>query len=248
MNKLSHCAPLLCAVLAIFTVLSIRGFAKTTLGVEMTTEATNKTNIQQKETTKHLTVKVKKFKVKYKKTMFVKKKQKIKVSKIKPTNADNKNIKLFNKSKKVLKIKGFKIKALKTGKGKVIVKSLDNGYKKTIKIKVKKPYPKCCGVKLRYNKRYHITSNPLNTSMGVKYYKGRRETYYSQRVLPGGGLKIPGRHVADDGTIRDKDGYIVVSCDRSFKSYHSTFLTSLGPAKVYDTGCNYGTVDIYCNW
>ena len=84
--------------------------------------------------------------------------------------------------------------------------------------------------------------------MGVKYYKGRRETYYSQRVLPGGGLKIPGRHVADDGTIRDKDGYIVVSCDKGFKSYHSTFLTSLGPAKVYDTGCNYGTVDIYCNW
>lgn len=247
MNKLSHCAPLLCAVLAIFTVLSIKSFAKNTLGVEMTTEATNKTNIQETETTKHL-VQVKKFKVKYKKTMFVNKKQKIKVSKIKPTNADNKKVKLFNKSKKVLKIKGFKIKALKKGKGKIVVKSLDNGYEKTIKIKVKKPYPECCGVRLRYNKRYHITSNPLNTSMGVKYYKGRRETYYSQRVLPGGGLKIPGRHVADDGTIRDKDGYIVVSCDRSFKSYHSTFLTSLGPAKVYDTGCNYGTVDIYCNW
>ena len=230
MNKLSHCAPLLCAVLAIFTVLTIKSFAKNTLGVEMTTEATNKTNIQETETTKHL-VQVKKFKVKYKKTMFVNKKQKIKVSKIKPTNADNKKVKLFNKSKKVLKIKGFKIKALKKGKGKIVVKSLDNGYEKTIKIK-----------------RYHITSNPLNTSMGVKYYKGRRETYYSQRVLPGGGLKIPGRHVADDGTIRDKDGYIVVSCDRSFKSYHSTFLTSLGPAKVYDTGCNYGTVDIYCNW
>ena len=39
------------------------------------------------------------------------------------------------------------------------------------------------------------------------------ETYYSQKVLPGGGLAIPGRHIASDGTIRDKDNYIVVASD-----------------------------------
>lgn len=51
----------------------------------------------------------------------------------------------------------------------------------------------------------------LTPSKGVVYYNGHRETYYSQKVLPGGGLNIPGRHVASDGTIRDADGYICVA-------------------------------------
>ena len=84
--------------------------------------------------------------------------------------------------------------------------------------------------------------------MGVKYYNGHRETWYSQKVLPGSGLKIPGRHVADDGTIRDGDGYIVVASDLSYLSRGSVVMTSLGPGKVYDTGCAYGTIDIYVNW
>jgi hypothetical protein len=28
----------------------------------------------------------------------------------------------------------------------------------------------------------------------------------------------------------------------------SVLMTSLGPAKVYDTGCAYGTVDLYVDW
>ena len=84
--------------------------------------------------------------------------------------------------------------------------------------------------------------------MGVKKFEGHRETWYSQKVLPGGGLKIPGRHVADDGTVRDGEGYIVVASDLSYLSRDSVVLTSLGPGKVYDTGCAYGTIDIYVNW
>jgi hypothetical protein len=25
-------------------------------------------------------------------------------------------------------------------------------------------------------------------------------------------------------------------------------MISLGPAKVYDSGCSYGTIDVYVNW
>lgn len=86
----------------------------------------------------------------------------------------------------------------------------------------------------------------LTRSGGVNYYNGRKETWYSQRVLPGGGLDIPGRHVAEDGTIRDEDGYICVAA--SDLEYGSTVETSLGTGKVYDTGCAAGTTDIYVDW
>lgn len=90
------------------------------------------------------------------------------------------------------------------------------------------------------------TSDPLTKQKGVVYYNGHRETYYSQKVLPGGGLDIPGRHVAEDGTVRDADGYICVASSDYSKG--TVVETSLGTAKVYDSGCASGTVDIYTNW
>ena len=98
-----------------------------------------------------------------------------------------------------------------------------------------------------YNYNYS-DGNVLNPYIGVVYYNGHKETYYSQRVLPGGGLSIPGRHVAEDGTIRDENGYICVAADPSFLPYGSIVETSLGTGKVYDSGCAYGTVDIYTDW
>ncbi len=86
----------------------------------------------------------------------------------------------------------------------------------------------------------------LTPSKGVVYYNGHRETYYSQKVLPGGGLNIPGRHVASDGTIRDADGYICVAS--SDLPWGSIVETSLGTGKVYDCGCASGTIDIYTDW
>jgi hypothetical protein len=103
-------------------------------------------------------------------------------------------------------------------------------------------------IELLYSGRYNVCGNPLTAPMGVKHFNGHRETWYSQKVLPGGGLKSPGRHVADDGTVRDGEGYIVVASDLSYLSRGSVVLTSLGPGKVYDTGCAYGTIDIYVNW
>lgn len=104
------------------------------------------------------------------------------------------------------------------------------------------------GVVLCYSRAYHVSKTVLTKSMGVLRYNGHRETYYSQRVLPGGGLRIPGRHVANDGTVRDKDGYIVVAANPRFYSRGSKLMISLGPAKVYDSGCAYGTIDVYTNW
>lgn len=103
-------------------------------------------------------------------------------------------------------------------------------------------------MKLEYSAPYTTSSSRLTKSRGALYYNGHKETYYSQRVLPGYALNIPGRHVADDGTIRDGDGYISVAANTSYMSKGTILLTSLGPAKVYDSGCAYGTIDIYVNW
>lgn len=93
---------------------------------------------------------------------------------------------------------------------------------------------------------YPTSGGVLTPEKGVVYFNGHRETYYSQKVLPGGGLNIPGRHVASDGTIRDKDGYICVAS--SDLAWGTLVETSLGMGKVYDSGCASGTIDIYTNW
>ncbi len=95
---------------------------------------------------------------------------------------------------------------------------------------------------------YIYPSGPgqLNPWVGVVYFNGHRETYYSQRVLPGHGLNIPGRHVAQDGTIRDENGYICVASSDYPKG--TIVETSLGTGKVYDSGCASGTIDIYTDW
>ena len=101
-------------------------------------------------------------------------------------------------------------------------------------------------LKMEYSARY--TNGGLTKRRGTINFNGHKETYYSEKVLPGNGLRIPGRHVADDGTIRDENGFICVAADPAFLARGTVLITSLGPAKVYDCGCAYGTVDIYVNW
>lgn len=101
---------------------------------------------------------------------------------------------------------------------------------------------------LQYSGIYTYNSGRLTKSRGVVYFNGHKETYYSEKVLPGNGLNIPGRHVADDGTVRDGEGYICVASDYNYLPYGTILLTSLGPARVYDCGCAYGTIDIYTSW
>ncbi len=128
-------------------------------------------------------------------------------------------------------------------------------------VKVKGYEPDETGVKVDFGKygtfqllstkKYLVPgASRLNSWIGVRYFNNHRETYYSQRKpgFAGGALNIPGRHVAEDGTVRDKDGFICVASDLRYCPRYSVVLTTLGPGKVYDTGCAYGTIDLYVDW
>ena len=87
-------------------------------------------------------------------------------------------------------------------------------------------------------------------SAGVVYGDdGTRYTWYSQRVLPGGGLtelNNNGRHVNDEGFVCDGDGYIAIS---SSDHEQGTIIdTPFGEGKVYDSGCASGTIDVYTDF
>ena len=74
-------------------------------------------------------------------------------------------------------------------------------------------------------------------------------TYYSELILPGDGLNIPGRHTTSDGYVCDGDGYVVLAADLSMLPRYSVVDTPFGyTGKVYDTGCAYGTLDVYVGW
>lgn len=82
---------------------------------------------------------------------------------------------------------------------------------------------------------------------GVINWGGYKFTYYSQRVLPGRGLRIPGRHVNAGGYVADKDGYIVVASNPSIPR-GTVINTPFGyKAKVYDrcASCSPNWYDIY---
>lgn len=103
-------------------------------------------------------------------------------------------------------------------------------------------------VQLQYDDPYYIMDNHLTRSNGSIRCFGHRETWYSTNEACGKATArdIPGKHVASDGTIRDRDGYICVAS--SDLSFYSIVMTSVGPGKVYDCGCSHGTIDVYTNW
>ena len=104
------------------------------------------------------------------------------------------------------------------------------------------------GWDLHYSEPYNVTSNHLTRSNGSIRYNGHRETWYSTREACGQttAWSIPGKHTADDGTIRDADGFVCIASSDYGK--HTIIMTSVGPGKVYDTGCSHGTIDVYTNW
>ena len=82
-------------------------------------------------------------------------------------------------------------------------------------------------------------------SAGVVNWGGYRFTWYSQNVLPGGGLNIPGRHVNGSGFVCDGDGYIVAA---TAFGRGTTGNSPWGAWKSYDTGVSGNTVDLYTSW
>lgn len=78
---------------------------------------------------------------------------------------------------------------------------------------------------------------------GVVYSGGFKFTYYSQSVLPGGGLSIPGRHVNADGFVSDGDGYIVLAGSAPLGTVYDTPFGYKG--KIYDRGTYGNHLDVY---
>lgn len=78
---------------------------------------------------------------------------------------------------------------------------------------------------------------------GIIYWGNYKFTYYSQQVLPGGGLYIPGRHVNAEGFVADEDGYIVVANDAPIGTIIETPFGH--KAKVYDRGTVGNHIDVY---
>lgn len=103
-------------------------------------------------------------------------------------------------------------------------------------------------VELQYSAPYQIMDGHLTRSNGSIRVFGHRETWYSTNEPCGKStaVPIPGKHIADDGTIRDEDGYICVAS--SDLPFYSIVMTSVGPGKVYDCGCSSGTIDVYTTW
>ena len=88
--------------------------------------------------------------------------------------------------------------------------------------------------------------------LGVINYNGKRWTYYDEKVLPGKGLNIPGRHTADN-LVQDGSGYVcLASCDYAKGTVLKTPLKKANGSqysgKVYDYCPTSGTVDVYVNF
>ena len=81
---------------------------------------------------------------------------------------------------------------------------------------------------------------------GVMYWSGYRWTYYSETVLPGKGLHIPGRHL-EGAFVCDENGYICLASDKLSKG--TVVSTPFGKqGKVYDCGVGRNdTLDVYVN-
>lgn len=83
---------------------------------------------------------------------------------------------------------------------------------------------------------------------GVIIYDDYRYTWYSENVLPGGGLYIPGRHGDENGYICDENDYICLASDSLEKG--TVINTPFGKmGKVYDAGTGASDIlDVYTNW
>lgn len=91
---------------------------------------------------------------------------------------------------------------------------------------------------------YYSDGSGLTKSGGVNWHNGRKETWYSSRVL--WHYRTDEWTLGTDGVYRDSDGYVIVAA--SDLNQGSIVDTSLGAGKVYDSGCAPGTTDIYCAW
>ena len=85
---------------------------------------------------------------------------------------------------------------------------------------------------------------------GVIEYDGYYFTYYSERVLPGDGLYIPGRWTDEYGFVRDGNGCLCLASNTpETMDRFSTVYTPWGLGVIYDYGTGDDSViDVYVGW
>ena len=84
---------------------------------------------------------------------------------------------------------------------------------------------------------------------GIVNHNGECFTYYSEQVLPGEGLEVPGRYTDWEGYVCDGEGYVVLATpDEYTHPRGSTIELPTGRmGKFYDF-CPEGSIDVYVNW
>ncbi|GEP19821.1 hypothetical protein [Pediococcus argentinicus] len=145
------------------------------------------------------------------------------VKTVKPTKKVTKAKKVVKKApKKAVKktIKKVTKKISKKAPKKVVKKAPKKAVKKTIKKVVKKA--KRPG---RYESKAVVSMSAMR-SMGVKYYGGKKWTYFKGSRFADGSYNYGGY---------DKDGYLIVAAPRAYK-FGSKVKTPLGMGKVHDRG------------
>lgn len=85
---------------------------------------------------------------------------------------------------------------------------------------------------------------------GVIEYDGYYFTYYSERVLSGEGLYIPGRWTDEYGFVRDGNGCLCLASNTpETMDRFSTVYTPWGLGVIYDYGTgNDSVIDVYVGW
>lgn len=92
----------------------------------------------------------------------------------------------------------------------------------------------------------YYTSDELRNK-GEVYDDGQRYTWYSQNVLPGEGLDIPGRHV-EEGYVVDEEGNVVLAGSEDRLGEEVDIPFGSGNGKVYDVCGVEGTLDVYTDF
>lgn len=163
------------------------------------------------------------------------------ISKFKTQYVDNKNLEIGQERVKQKGVNGKYIKRYET----IYLNDKKHSTKTTIVKVLTKKQNKIIEVGTKPGKASTTKKYTLGQFMssGVINWNGYKFTYYSQSVLPGGGLAIPGRHVNKDGYVADKDGYIVLA---SSAPKGQIFNTPFGyKGKVYDRGVSGNHLDVY---
>ena len=113
----------------------------------------------------------------------------------------------------------------------------------------------CAGTSVQQEARQNVTYTPTVDAAqfkekGVVEAYGKKFTYYSEKVLPGDGLKelnANGRTVDSDGYVVDGDGFIAIASPWGKDEIGTVVETPFGLGRVYDV-CEDSSYDVYTSW